>query len=48
MCRDLILVCLVRIPYYRNLDKSAETRIVLSDVLINSYFLRITAVQPEI
>ena len=23
---NLILVCFVRIPYYRNLDKSAETR----------------------
>ena len=25
MCSDLILVCLVHIPYYHNLDKSAET-----------------------
>ena len=25
MYRDLILVCLVSIPYYGNVDKSAET-----------------------
>ena len=52
MCCDHILICLVRIPYYRNLDKSAVVgkyfRILLSNVSTNSHFLGIIAIKPEI
>ena len=54
MCQDLILVCLVCIPYFRNLDKSDETccRTTFPNIVIkfsiSSYFSGITAVKPEI
>ena len=39
MYRNLILVCLVRTPYYRNLDKSAETRcqIIFLNIVIKLF-----------
>ena len=45
MYRDLILVCFVCIPYFRNLDKSAET---LLDYISKYCYQLFQGVDPEI